>query len=147
MTESEIIKMIHCDSPKIIQNKGIQLALQKNDLNFIMYYSSDPDYSENCAKIFTSLRYKECAKYFDDLFSWIEDPNCIGADKILEYLTCAPATFLLDSFKRALEAAVKRKNTGMLYSLNLILSKNSELDILLKKDDAAQSLLEKSKLI
>ena len=81
------------------------------------------------------------------MFSWIEDPNCIGADKILEYLTCAPATFLLDSFKRALEAAVKRKNTGMLYSLNLILSKNSELDILLKKDDAAQSLLEKSKLI
>lgn len=134
MSENEIIEMIHCNSPTCTQNKGIQLALQKDDLDFVMYHSSDPAYADNCARIFTSLEYQKCARYFDDLFSWIEDLNSPGAIHIFEYLISAPSNLLFRSFVIALEAAVKRKNETMLDILKMILEGNYELESLIKKD-------------
>ncbi len=134
MSENEIIEMIHCDSPTCMQNKGIQLALQKDDLDFIMRYSSDPAYAENCAKIFTSLEYQKCTRYFDDLFSWIEDLNTLGAIDIFEYLASAPEALLLESFVVSLDAAVKRKNQTMLDILNMLLEKNNKLKMLMKEE-------------
>lgn len=133
MLEDEIIEMIHCNSPAFVQNEGIKLALQKDDLDFVMYYSSDPAYAENCAKIFTSLEYQKCTRYFDDLFSWIEDLNTSGAIDIFEYLSCAPADLLLESFVVSLDAAVKRKNKTMLDILNMILQKNHKLNEIVRE--------------
>ena len=145
LDEKEIIEMLHCDSSKMLQTKGIQLALGKEDLSFVMYHSSNPEYGENCALIFTSLDYCESERYFDDLFSWIEDLNTVGAIRILEYLIAAPANLLLKSFAIALEAAVKRKNKAMIDTLLSILEQNSELCDLIKKNEIASKWLEKAR--
>lgn len=144
LDEKEIIEMLHCDSSKISQAKGIQLALQKEDLSFVMYYSSNPEYGDNCALIFTSLDYCRSEQYLDDLFSWIEDLNAVGAIRIFEYLIAAPAKLLLKSFLIALEAAVKRKNKAMINTLLSILEQNGELCDLIKDNEVALRLLEKA---
>ena len=144
LDEKEIIEMLHCDSPKTIQTKGVQLALQKEDLSFVMYYSSNPEYGDNCALIFTSLDYCRSEQYLDDLFSWIEDLNAVGAIRIFEYLIAAPAKLLLKSFLIALEAAVKRKNKAMIDTLLSILEQNGELCDLIKDNEVALRWLEKT---
>ena len=143
MVKSDLIRMLKVDNLQEIQDEGIRIALMEEDLSFIMYYSFDPLYADNCAKIFTSLDYSRCEKYFDDLFSWIEDLNRNGADEIFEYLSKAPGKLILPSFKKAIEAGLKRNNQNMVCFLKILLKENLELFNLLKNDDILKRLTEK----
>ncbi|MBQ7907070.1 MAG: hypothetical protein IJ309_03750 [Clostridia bacterium] len=135
MNREEIIKMIDYSSSKDVQNEGVRLALQEEDLDFVMYHSFNQIYADNCVKIFTSLPYDKCQRYFDDLFSWIEDLNRTGAQEILEYLSKAPAERIFKSFGVALEASIKRKSRSMMYGLLLILRENNQLEVLVKNNN------------
>jgi len=106
------------------QSLGIELALKEADLSILLEKAEDPEYSENIAKIFTSLEYTECKKYFDELFSWIEDINTPGAVTIFDYLAKAPGELIYDSFIKAYEAAKKRRNTEMQYTLTGLKEQN-----------------------
>lgn len=143
----QIIQMINYKSTEEMQRKGVKMALSEVDLDFIMYYSSDPTYADNCAKIFTSLPYDKCEKYFDDLFSWIEDLNQPGAQEILEYLAAAPAELMLNSFCISLEASIKRKNKMMAEGLLMIISENKQLEMLVKNDDRLSKWLNEAEML
>ena len=127
MDKNLLVKMLHCDNPITVQEKAIQIALKEEDLDFILYLSENPCYAKNCAKIITSLKYERTQKYFDDLFSWIEDLNQPYAFDIFDYLKKAPGNLLINDFIRALDASVKRKNEAMKNVLIMLLKENDEL--------------------
>ena len=123
----EILDLLSYMQPIENQRLGIELALKEADLSILLEKAEDPEYSENIAKIFTSLEYAECKKYFDELFSWIEDINTPGAVIVFDYLTKAPGALIYDSFIKAYEAAKKRRNTEMQYTLIRLKEQNYSL--------------------
>lgn len=147
MTEDDIVNMLHYKQSCEIQKKGISLALQEDNLFFLLQYSVMPEYSYNCATIFTMLEYEKCAKYFDDLFSWIEDLNEPNAFMIIEYLSDAPMELVYDSLVRAMSACVKRKNIINAQTINTVISTNEKTLTLLEQNESTlfsdfKSLLE-----
>ena len=128
----DIIELLHYQQPEYKQKLGIRLALNESDLRPLLYYAERPEYGENISKIFVSLDYYNCFKYFDDLFSWIEDLNTPGALRIFEYLIQAPAEILYQSFEVALLSALKN-NTPAKNNMILLLNQNTDLFNLLKK--------------
>ncbi len=50
MDKENIIEMLNCDNSGEVQQKGIELALAENDLDFVMYHSSNPMYATNCVR-------------------------------------------------------------------------------------------------
>ena len=131
-----IVNMLHYKQPCEIQKKGISLALKEDNLTFLLQYSEMPEYSYNCATIFTMLEYENCAKYFDDLFSWIEDLNEPDAIMIIDYLSAAPRELIYDSLVRAMSACVKRKNISNAQTINIVISSNESLVILLEQNES-----------
>ena len=114
--------MLNCDNSGEVQQKGIELALAENDLDFVMYHSSDPTYATNCAKIITSLDYDKCKKYIGDLFTWIESFNNVGAEDIYDYLKKAPYEIIADELMEAKIFATRKNNEDAL-SILLLLEK------------------------
>ncbi|MBQ9117271.1 MAG: hypothetical protein IJY04_09630 [Clostridia bacterium] len=135
MRTDTILDMLRWEQSRETQKKGITMALQQDDLKFLLYYSEDPEYSHNCATVFTTLEYTKCAKYFDELFSWIEDPNSPDAFMIMEYLSGAPSDLLYDSLVRAISACVKRKNIINANSIKAVIYENKELLALLEQNE------------
>ncbi|MBQ4586141.1 MAG: hypothetical protein IJA82_08050 [Clostridia bacterium] len=142
MDKVDLISILEKENLKDLEE--FTKSLTQEDLHLIMYHSSDPRYADNCAKIFTSLDYSRCEKYFDDLFSWIEDLNRIGAYEIFEYLAKAPGSLILPHFKRATDAGIKRDNKNMLCFLKMLVKENLELYSLIKNDDILKRLKEKT---
>ena len=135
MEKEEIIRMLSFRRPIEIQKKGIKNALLQKDLHFLLFYAEDMEYSENCAKIFTSLNYSEVKIYLDDLFDWIEDLNTPSAIVIFDYLINCPGSILYNSFHKALLTSLKRKSKQMYDNLLLLFKQNIELQTILKKND------------
>lgn len=136
MEKKEIIKMLSFHQPIDIQQKGIKNALLQKDLHFLLFYAEDIEYAENCAKVFTSLNYSEIKIYLDDLFDWIEDLNTPSAIVIFDYLINCPGSILYNSFHKALLTSLKRKSKQMYDNLSLLFKQNTELQTILKKNDA-----------
>ena len=133
MISNYIMEKLHCDQPMSIQREGISLALKEEKLDLILYHSNEPEYAENCAEVIIASPYEKTHKYFSDLFSWIEDLNAIGAEKIFNYLSKAPAKLLYNDFKIAMEASLKRKSQEMLRILKMLLMENKELSSMFVK--------------
>ena len=74
--------------------------------------------------------------YLDDLFDWIEDLNTPGAIVIFDYLINCPGSILYNSFHKALLTSLKRKSKQMYDNLSLLFKQNTELQTILKKNDA-----------
>ena len=135
MNIDAIINMLHYEQPSEIQKQGIDLALQEEDLNFLLCYSEMPEYSHNCATIFTKLEHEKCAKYFDDLFSWIEDYNAPDALIIIDYLATVPYYLIYESLIRSMSACVKRCSSANAQTINMVISNNEKLIVSLIKNE------------
>lgn len=120
MNKENIIEMLNCDNSGEVQQKGIELALAENDLDFVMYHSSDPTYATNCAKIITSLDYDKCKKYIGDLFTWIESFNNVGAEDIYDYLKKAPEEIISEELVLAKKFAMRHNNVDALSILSML---------------------------
>lgn len=120
MDKENIIEMLNCDNSGEVQQKGIELALAENDLDFVMYHSSDPTYATNCAKIITSLDYDKCKKYIGDLFTWIESFNNVGAEDIYDYLKKAPEEIISEELVLAKKFAMRHNNVDALSILSML---------------------------
>ena len=120
MNKENIIEMLNCDNSGEVQQKGIELALAENDLDFVMYHSSDPTYVTNCAKIITSLDYDKCKKYIGDLFTWIESFNNVGAEDIYDYLKKAPEEIISEELVLAKKFAMRHNNVDALSILSML---------------------------
>ena len=120
MNKENIIEMLNCDNSGEVQQKGIELALAENDLDFVMYHSSDPMYATNCAKIITSLDYDKCKKYIGDLFTWIESFNNVGAEDIYDYLKKAPEEIISEELVLAKKFAMRHNNVDALSILSML---------------------------
>lgn len=120
MNKENIIEMLNCDNSGEVQQKGIELALAENDLDFVMYHSSDPAYATNCAKIITSLDYDKCKKYIGDLFTWIESFNNVGAEDIYDYLKKAPEEIIFEELVLAKKFAMRHNNVDALSILSML---------------------------
>ena len=120
MNKENIIEMLNCDNSGEVQQKGIELALAENDLDFVMYYSSNPMYATNCAKIITSLDYDKCKKYIGDLFTWIESFNNVGAEDIYDYLKKAPEEIISEELVLAKKFAMRHNNVDALSILSML---------------------------
>ena len=127
MDKNTIIEMLSCDNAKEIQEKGIELALLENNLDFVIYHSSNPEYANNCAKVFSSLDYEKSKHYINDFFTWIEDMNNVGAFEIYDYLKMAPVEIILEDFLIALDSAKKRKDKHAMSILLMLLKDNKGL--------------------
>ena len=125
--KEDIIEMLHYGQPIEVQKKGIELAMGMEELFFLLEKAELPEYSDNCATVFTSLDYVRCRKYFDELFAWIEDINAPDAIRIIDYLSAAPCETVYDSFKNATSACLKRVNSANAQTLKMILRANREL--------------------
>ena len=120
MDKENIIEMLNCDNSGEVQQKGIELALAENDLDFVMYHSSDPTYATNCAKIITSLDYDKCKKYIGDLFTWIESFNNVGAEDIYDYLKKAPEEIISEELVLAKKFAMRHNKVDALSILSML---------------------------
>ena len=120
MNKENIIEMLNCDNSGEVQQKGIELALAENDLDFVMYHSSNPMYATNCAKIITSLDYDKCKKYIGDLFTWIESFNNVGAEDIYDYLKKAPEEIISEELVLAKKFAMRHNNVDALSILSML---------------------------
>ena len=120
MDKENIIEMLNCDNSGEVQQKGIELALAENDLDFVMYHSSNPMYATNCAKIITSLDYDKCKKYIGDLFTWIESFNNVGAEDIYDYLKKAPEEIISEELVLAKKFAMRHNNVDALSILSML---------------------------
>lgn len=118
--------MLNCDNSGEVQQKGIELALAENDLDFVMYHSSNPMYATNCAKIITSLDYDKCKKYIGDLFTWIESFNNVGAEDIYDYLKKAPYELISDELTASKTFAIKHGNNDALLILTMLEKERQE---------------------
>lgn len=145
MQKEKIIEMLNCNQSKEVQELGIKFAMQEKDKGFLLYYSEDVQYSENCAKIFTSMTYDESEIYMDELFNWIEDLNTPGAMTMIEYLINYPGKILYSAFKKSFSASLKRRTKSLFNNLVLIFKGNFDLQEILKSnDDSIYELLLKS---
>ena len=109
--------------------------MKYDNLSLLLPYAESPEYGEKIAIIFSSLDYENCSKYFNDLFSWIEDINTPGAMRIFEYLKMSPAELLYDEFKISAEASLKMRSKSLLNNLRIILFDNLELQKMMKDKD------------
>lgn len=127
--------MLSCNNINEIQEKGIKLALLEDNLDFVIYYSSNPQYASNCAKIFTSLDYEKNKQYLNDLFTWIEDMNNVGAFEIYDYLKKAPADIICKEFLMAFDSAEKRKDREAKSTLLMLFEDNKNLKRMIRQGD------------
>lgn len=133
MNVEKIVQMLSCNQPDDIQQNGIELAIKEHDLQYLLYYSENPEFGDNISQVFSALPYEKSKKYMYDLFSWIENINSVGAERILCYLKRAPANIIYEEFLRTFLSLVKRKNFQSFESLLLIWDENLELQVLIKE--------------
>ena len=133
MIVEKIVQMLSCNQSNDIQQNGIELAIKEHDLQYLLYYSENPEFGYNISQVFSALPYEKSKKYMYDLFSWIENINSVGAERILCYLKQAPANIICEEFLRAFLSFIKRKNLQSIESLYLIWNENLELHDLIKE--------------
>lgn len=97
----EILKMLDCCNELEIQNKGVELAANFNDIG-VFILPMHPLYNknvwENCAKIIEKRSDQELAPYVIKLLEWLQDLNWPGTFIIIERLKRIDGEILINPY-------------------------------------------------
>lgn len=127
----EILQMLDCRNELEIQNKGIELAANFNDIS-VFILPMHPLYNknvwENCAKIIEKKSDQELAPYIIRLFEWLQDLNWPGAFIIIERLKLIDGKLLINPYIETLRKAINYSEDDREWLDNLtILIENKKL--------------------
>ena len=101
----KIFEYLSWDSNNEIQNRGIELASNINNLSVLIMPIENKSIWENCAKVLISKSDEELELYFLELFEWLKDMNWPGAYLIYDRLICVSTEKFLPAYQYSLSAA------------------------------------------
>ena len=120
ISKAKIIRKLHIDNSKKIQQEGIIEALGEDKLDFVMRYLQNFAYTENCIEIFCSLPYEICEPYFEELLNWVVENSEEETEKLFNYLTKVPKAMLRKVVQNELKYAAREKREDAIEILNKI---------------------------
>lgn len=133
---NEIYKMLNWKNPSAVQDEGIRLAQEIDDLSLLIQPQAEPSVWEQCAKILSQKSDIELEPYLDGLLEWLQDLNWPGALTIAERLKIYSGKRLKGSFENAVAKAQKMPKEEGLRWLDYLseLLDNKQLKVELPKE-------------
>lgn len=134
----DILKMLNCNNAIDIQNKGIKLVEEFDNISLFIQ-PIFPEYNknvwDNCARILSQKSDEELSPYLIELLEWLQDLNWPGTFIIIERLKRMNGKILLNSFLLAINKALNMPPDEQEWIDNLsILLENKELKKELNED-------------
>lgn len=120
------MQMLRWNNEDGIQQKGIELASQFEDIHLFIQPGCDKPVWENCAKIVCAKADNVLEPYLSLLCEWIQDLTWPGAMLIMKRLKAFDSRLLLTPFVESVKKAKKQDDQEWLNHLSILLE-NKEL--------------------
>lgn len=129
----KIMEMLDWNKSKFEQVKGIELAMQIEEITPFIQPGWHKPVWDNCAIILSRKSDFELQPYLTELLEWLQDMNWPGSFVILDRLKIFSSDTLIEPFLECINKATQNKDEEWLYNLTELVQ-NYNLNVKLPKE-------------